>query len=288
MNRKTVHLQIAQLPMTLCADRDQLFEDAGILSGFVRPSGDAGAEYELCVRDTLEAVSGALCYSGEGFCVYRSGETWITCFGGSSADQPGIYATAHRTERGTRITYRRTEYLQRISPKQALRCMELPHQLAIHSGILLHCAWIRWQGQAILFTAPSGTGKSTQARLWCEHLGAELINGDRSAVRILDGAAKACGIPMSGSSEVRRNETMPLGAIVYLSQAPRNRIRRLRGAIAFRRVWEGCTVPVWDREDVTRMTETVSRILGSVPVYHLECTPDRRAVQLLKENLEVI
>lgn len=287
MNKRLLY-QIAGIPITLRGEERHLFRDDGILAGFRRSPGEPGAEYELCVRDSLDPVAGTLCYSEESFCVYRSGGMWITCFGGGTADQPGIYATTHRTQQGSRITYRRTEYLQRISPKQALRCMELPHQLAIHSGILLHCAWIRWRGQAILFTAPSGTGKSTQARLWCEHMGAELINGDRGAIRVRDGAVLACGIPMSGSSDVRKNEHMPLRAIVYLSQAPGNQIRQLRGAGAFRRVWEGCTVPVWDREDVMHMTETVGRILEKVPVYHLSCTPDQRAVQLLRDTLEVI
>lgn len=288
MSRKTVSLQIAGIPMLLRAAPEQLFEDDGILSGFRMEPQDGAVVYDLAVENALESAAGALCYSDPGFCVYRNGAEWNIYFGGADSEDPGIYAMARRTAESISITYRRTEYLTRISPKQALRCMELPHMLAVHNGILLHCAWIRWRGKAILFTAPSGTGKSTQARLWCEYMDAELINGDRSAVRICDDRILACGIPMSGSSEVRKNEIMPVGAIVYLSQSPQNRIQRLRGAAAFRRVWEGCTVPSWDREDVSRMTDTVSGILSRVPVYHLACRPDWDAVQLLKENLEVI
>lgn len=263
-----------------------LFEDDGILAGFRSAQTEPEWIYTLQVREELELVEGELCASDTDQCVIRSGDEVVTCFGVSRPDDADAYAMVRRSLRETCIRYRRTEFIRQISPKQALRCMELPHLLAVHDGVLLHCSWIRWNGRGILFTAPSGVGKSTQAQLWCDIMGAELINGDRAAIRIRNGLGHACGVPMSGSSDVRRNEVMPVAAIVYLSQAPDCRIERLRGVWAFRRLWEGCTVPVWDREDVERITDTVGKIVSQVPVFHLACTPDRRAVELLLETME--
>ena len=287
MSNKTRCYEIAGIPVALTGEAELFFEEDGILAGFRDDSAEPAWVYSLGVSDALAVPDGALCASEPGFCVVRSGEDVLTYFGAAAPDAPGVYAMTQRTPNESAIRYLRTEYIRQISPKQALRCMELPHLLAVNDGVLLHCAWIRWNGKGILFTAPSGVGKSTQARLWCETMGAELINGDRAAIRIRDGLACACGIPMSGSSDVRKNEVMPISAIVYLTQAPMCKIERLRGVRAFRRVWEGCTLPMWDRADMERLTDTVGWIIGQIPVFHLACTPDQRAVDLLHETIEV-
>ena len=137
-------------------------------------------------------------------------------------------------------------------------------------------------GKAILFTAPSETGKSTQADLWHRLRGAAIHNGDRSAVRWQDGRAYACGVPFAGSSQICENVTLPLAAIVYLRQAPETTIRRLRGAESFRCLWEGCSVNTWDRADVDRISETVLQVLTAVPVFELACTPDESAILALE------
>lgn len=63
-------------------------------------------------------------------------------------------------------------------------------------------------------------------------------------------------IPFSGSSGVGKNEQMPLAAVVYLSQASQTTIAPLRGFRAFRRLWEGCSVNLWDREDLDACEQT--------------------------------
>lgn len=287
MSHKELRYEIAGIPVLLQSENGELFDDDGILSGFRSGQAEPERIYSFQLRDTLDPVDGELCASAPEFCVVRNGGEIVTFYGGSRPDASGVYAMTRRSQKESIICYRRTEHIRQISPKQTLRCMELPHLLADHEGVLLHCAWIRWNGRGILFTAPSGTGKSTQAQLWCDLMGAELINGDRAAIRIHNGHAFAFGVPMSGSSDVRRNETMPIEAIVYLSQAKDCRIERLRGAWAFRRLWEGCTVPTWDRGDVERITDIVGRIISQVPVFHLACTPDRRAVELLLDTMEV-
>ena len=49
-----------------------------------------------------------------------------------------------------------------------------------YDTLLMHGAVIAVGNKAWLFTAPSGTGKSTQAELWERYRNAEQINGDRS------------------------------------------------------------------------------------------------------------
>lgn len=80
---------------------------------------------------------------------------------------------------------------------------------------------------------------------------------------------------------MEKNGRFPLGAAVYLSQAPVNSVSKLTGIEAFRKVWEGCSVNIWDKEVVTLGSQIAIDILKSVPVYHLTCTADERAVDTL-------
>jgi hypothetical protein len=115
--------------------------------------------------------------------------------------------------------------------------------------------------------------------------GARLLNGDRAAVMREDTGVVVRGIPFAGSSGVFENESYPLAAIVYLSQAPETQIVRLSGVQAFRRVWEGCSVNTWNSKDVTACSETVLNVVQEIPVFHLACTPDETAVEALNKEL---
>lgn len=183
------------------------------------------------------------------------------------------------------VQLKQENFPEGMSGKTVLNAIATEHLLAQTGGFVFHSAYVRWEGRAILFTAPSGTGKSTQAELWRSLRGAEIVNGDRSAVRIDGTGVLAEGIPFAGSSRICRNCTTPLAAVVYLSQAPKTTICRLRGAQAFARVWEGISVNVWDRQDVALVSETVQQLVQQVPVYHLACTPDETAVAALEQLL---
>ena len=184
------------------------------------------------------------------------------------------------------VQLKQSVYPDRIGVKTVLNAIQAEHLAAQNGGFIFHSAFIEVKGKAVLFTAPSGTGKSTQADLWNRLRGAEIINGDRSAVRFVDGCATAEGIPFAGSSQFCKNAVLPLAAIVYLSQAPATTIRPLRGYAAFRAIWEGVSVNTWDREDMALVTDCVQKIAAHVPVYHLACTPDESAVEALENALK--
>ena len=154
-----------------------------------------------------------------------------------------------------------------------------------YRGLMLHAAFIRWQEKGILFTAPSGTGKSTQADLWANYEGAEILNGDRAGLRCIEGCWTAFGLPLAGSSYTYRNENAPADAIVVLRQSPENRIRRLGSTEAFRYLYPEVTVHQWHRPWVEKASSILLDLISHVPVWLLECRPDQGAVQLLKETI---
>ena len=230
--------------------------------------------------DALTPPEGKLIVSLPGLSVYVHQEKELRYIGG---DEPYL-----RTEsRGKHhfVQVRKNQYSDRIGTKTVLESMGAEHLIAQNHGFFFHCAYIDHNGKAILFTAPSGTGKSTQADLWKQYRGAQIINGDRAAVRLAEGKILAEGIPYSGSSRYCENRSLPLEAIVYLGQAPQTSVRKMGGYEAFSRIWEGISVNTWDREDMERTSTVVQRIVERIPVFHMPCTPDESAVIALEQEL---
>ena len=167
-----------------------------------------------------------------------------------------------------------------------LRFMGLEATLLDFNALILHASLIRWNGQSVIFSAPCGTGKSTQAELWERYEGADILNGDRAALRQIAGVWTAFGLPYAGSSGIYRNESAPLTAIVALRQAPENRIRQIHGAEAFRYLYPETTIHRWDDDFERRATDLLLQLLTDIPVYLLECRPDREAVELLRDTIQ--
>ena len=226
----------------------------------------------------------------EGECVFRGGRIQVFHKKDGYISRMGVIGHTHTqiTRQGsqTRVQVLREQVPDRIKPRLVLNCLEAEHHIVRHRGFLLHSSFIRIGNKAILFTAPSGTGKSTQAELWRKFRGAEVINGDRTAILVEDEGVMAYGIPYCGTSGICRNAKFPVAAIVCLSQAPENSITQVKGLRAFRNLWEGCSINLWDREDVAICTQTVMDALQQVPVIHLACTPDESAVETLEAYLE--
>lgn len=187
---------------------------------------------------------------------------------------------------------RSTIYVQRDSLQALLRRFELAPFLSMEMALLehdcfqLHASVIDWQGRGVLFSAPSGTGKSTQAELWRQHAGAEILNGDRAMIRREEGAYRVYGSPYAGTSGIYTNRSAPVRAIVVLSQGPENRLERLKPAAAFSRIYSESTVPSWNAAFVDRFSTLLVDLIEKVPVYHLSCRPDAGAVQVLRRMLE--
>lgn len=156
-----------------------------------------------------------------------------------------------------------------------------------NDGIFIHASLINYDGKGIVFTAPSGTGKSTQANLWQQHMGARLINGDRVAIKNIDGEFWGYGSPWAGSSGVFLNEKVKLSAIVILGQAKENIIHRVTGAEAAFPFMSQADLPVWDKNIFPKALDTVNRLLTTVPVFKLDCLPDKGAVDALKNELSI-
>lgn len=155
-----------------------------------------------------------------------------------------------------------------------------------HHAAVLHSAAVAYQGQAVLFSAPSETGKSTHAGLWKQFYGDDvtLFNDDTPVVRECDGSLFACGSPWSGKTEINENREYPLKGIVFLKQAQTNTIRKLSTVEAAVRLLNETRKPVFEAL-MDKHVEVLNNIITKTPVYELGCTISREAVDLVKDTL---
>lgn len=276
--------EFAGIRFRVCAH--ELPQDEGMLTEFRTDAAQYDHAIHLELTDELSPPEGELVFSDAQKRVYRRGATRIRCFGNLPDLKEPAYMQIFRQGKESRVLLLRSAAPENITSKVILNALEAEHFIARQGGFLLHASFLHHRGKAILFTAPSGTGKSTQAALWERLRGAELVNGDRVCVMPDGQGFVAQGIPFCGSSGVAKNKTFPIAAIVYLSQGKTTQIHPLSGLQAFRSLWEGCSVNTWDADDVSRCTDAVMAAARQVPVYHLSCLPDESAVQALENMLK--
>ncbi|MGM9537037.1 MAG: hypothetical protein ACI3VN_01755 [Candidatus Onthomonas sp.] len=157
--------------------------------------------------------------------------------------------------------------------------------MAQENRLILHAACVDTIYGGLLFSGPSGIGKSTQAGLWERYRNARQINGDRPILRLTEKGWLAYGSPYAGSSRFHVNECCPVRAIILLRQAGTCSIRPMRGLEAFQRVFAGLTVNSWDSGFVAKACDLAEALTARIPVYELACTPDLAAVELLEREL---
>lgn len=152
--------------------------------------------------------------------------------------------------------------------------------------ICFHAACIRTEMGGLLFSGPSGIGKSTQAELWRRFRGARLINGDRPILSKETDGWRAWGSPYAGSSKCYVNESCPVTAVIMLKQSPVCSLRRLSTGEAFRKVYSGVTVHSWDPYFMERVCDLVIEISAQIPVFEFSCTKEADAVDFLEKRLQ--
>lgn len=158
--------------------------------------------------------------------------------------------------------------------------------ICLKQGILtLHCALVEYNGMSIAICAPSGTGKTTHARLWRDHKNALILNGDRALCRRKEGCWIAYGSSWSGTSGEQINRHAPLKALVILERAEENFVIRLKSTELFAGVFPHILYPSWDKKMLELAMDQLENLLLSVPVYRIKCRPETEAVDILYQSI---
>lgn len=161
------------------------------------------------------------------------------------------------------------------------------HATASLKTTIIHASAICFQQQAYLFLGISGTGKSTHSQLWLNHIpGTEMINDDKPVIRIQDNnEVWLYGSPWSGKTPCYRNVSYPVGAIVKLKQAPKNKIKKLGHIEAYMALLHSIYGKRWEKEIGDALHLLESKLVEIVPIWNLECLPNEDAAKLCKETI---
>ena len=146
-------------------------------------------------------------------------------------------------------------------------------------GFFLHCSCLKYKDDAIIFTAPSGTGKSTHATLWRRHFGdkVEMINDDKPLVREKDGSFVIYGTPWNGKHGLGNNISAPIKAVVFLRQAPENTVAPVSEVEALTLLLQQTVFPS-EKAQLSKLLDMLGRLVETVPMYRLGCTISDEAV----------
>ncbi len=156
-----------------------------------------------------------------------------------------------------------------------------------HDGFVFHSSTIKYKDKGILFSAHSGTGKSTHTRLWLEYYPEEasMINDDSPLIKLVDGKPFVFGTPWSGKTDINDNVSAALSTIVFLRRAPISSITPLEFNEAFKLFIEQAFILPFAPSFMSFIA-TADKVLRQIKMTILNCNISKDAVDTIKGYLE--
>lgn len=158
--------------------------------------------------------------------------------------------------------------------------MAFARSLLAFDGSFLHASAVMLDGKAYLFSANSGTGKSTHTEKWCRLFGATYLNDDKPALRLIDGVWMAYGTPWSGKHDLSAPMGAPLGGIAFIKRGEENAIRPFPPAEAVPIFMSQSLWRLREHRQMGKQLELVDKLMRQVPVWELTCRNDDDAALL--------
>ncbi len=176
--------------------------------------------------------------------------------------------------------FRRRQFTDPFLERAAIQRAFAEHLVNLDT-LLLHGSCVAVDGKAYLFTARSGTGKSTHTRLWRESFGdrAVMINDDKPFLRLTAKGVLACGSPWSGKHGLDSNVELPLAGICILERGTQNRILPITAEEAIPMLLHQAYRPL-SSQKAARSEALVDMLSQTVPLWKMECTKDVDAAHI--------
>lgn len=178
------------------------------------------------------------------------------------------------------------EYLETLAVYR-----KIAEQMLSYDTILFHGSVIAVDGFGYLFTAKSGTGKSTHTRFWRETFGdrAVMVNDDKPLLQITKEGVIAYGTPWDGKHRLSSNTSVPLKGICILERSADNLIVRLDTKGQLRSAYPMIvqqTHKSTNPANALKTMELIDRLMEAVPIYRLSCNMERSAAKVAYEGMQ--
>lgn len=153
--------------------------------------------------------------------------------------------------------------------------------------LLFHGSAICVDGEAYLFTAKSGTGKSTHTRLWRELFGdrAFMVNDDKPLLRVLEDRVLVCGTPWDGKHHMSTNVCVPLKGICILNRAEKNHIRKISVSEALPLLLQQSYRP-GEPAALAKLLTLLDKMSKRTGLYSLGCNMEPEAAQVAYNGMK--
>lgn len=184
----------------------------------------------------------------------------------------------------------RDEQLEAATPEALetlVLCRFIAEKLPKEDRVLFHGSSLTIDGEGVLFTAKSGTGKSTHTRLWREVFGDRvvMVNDDKPFLHIMPESTTIYGSPWRGKHRLGENTSAPLKAICIVCRGEENRIEPVTPKEAFPMLFQQTYTPE-DLEQLRKTLVLVERLSRTVPVYRLYCNMNPQAAEVAYAGLD--
>ncbi|WP_304960458.1 hypothetical protein [Thomasclavelia cocleata] len=154
-------------------------------------------------------------------------------------------------------------------------------------GFLLHASAVVIDNKAYLFSADSGTGKSTHTKLWQKCFGdkALIINDDKPAIKIENGICYAYGTPFSGKTDENLNMKVPLQAICLLERGKNNSIDLIPTKDALPLILKQTILPK-NQDIINHLFDMLDVVLTKTPIYQMKCNISKEAALMAYDKMK--
>lgn len=192
-------------------------------------------------------------------------------------DQPDIRVVGDRKAFQEKYPWCNDDFCEYTST-----AMDFYNKIYQFDGMLIHSSAVVIDGKAYLFTADSGTGKSTHTSLYRCAFGDErvrILNDDKPVVRLEDGVFYAYGTPWSGKTDMHLNLRVPLAGVCVLHRGEKNEIEPFKGQEALFALLAQTLRP-YDETYAEKMMDLLTELLEKVPVWTMKCNMDPEAARV--------
>lgn len=149
-----------------------------------------------------------------------------------------------------------------------------------HGRFFLHASAVVLDGEAYLFSAPSGMGKSTHTALWLRQFkGSYILNDDKPVIFPENEGVTVWGTPFAGKTDLQVNLGVPLRAVCFLKQGNENSITRIDSERAIALTLNNTYRPK-NSDNMKLLLDMIEKVVERADIFEMSCRNEFAAAEM--------